>query len=83
MFYKHFKGKFYLKLFNARHCDDCTKEFAVYVSLYKKDFNFGQVWIRRLEVFNDTHPRANVKRLRKLSLYESILLITGLGKRIK
>ena len=83
MFYMHFKGKFYLKIFEARCCNDCTKVFTVYASLYTNDFKFGQLWIMRSNVFDDIHPKANTKRMRKLTLTEIIMLLTGFKKRIK
>lgn len=77
MFYQHFKGNYYFKIFTAKHCDNPKKEFAVYLALYWGDFKFGQPWIRSLNQFNDIHPTAEVKRLRKLSIKESLLLCLG------
>ena len=83
MIYKHFRGKFYIRLFEARDCDDCTKVYTIYMSLYKNDFNVGQCWIRKSSIFNDIHPVHNVKRLRHLTFKEHLLFIMGLSNRIK
>ena len=84
MIYKHFKGGFYLKLLTVLDCNDTDTSDVVYLALQDKTpFKKFQPWRRSTEQFNDIHPVAKVKRLRKLTLVESVLFLTGLKKFIK
>ncbi len=46
--YKHYKGKFYLVLFVAKH-SETLEDLVVYVNLYKNDTS--QTWVRPLANF--------------------------------
>lgn len=84
MFYKHFKGGYYLKLTAARDCNAPEDKYVIYKALQDNgDFKCGQVWLRHEEEFNDVHPTAKVKRLRKLTLIETLMYLIKLKKFIK
>lgn len=84
MIYKHFKGGYYLKLTTARDCNSPTTSYVVYKALQDNgDFKKGQNWLREENEFNDIHPVAKVKRLRQLTLVETLLYFAGLKKFIK
>ncbi len=82
MIYKHFKGGFYLKLFTALDCNESDNRYVVYMALQNKHpFKVGQLWLREESEFNDIHP-TGVKRLRKLTLKEHLLFLTGRSYKI-
>ena len=84
MIYKHFKGGFYLKLTTALDCDNPSSSDVIYLALQSSPpFKLFQPWRRNSTQFNDIHPVAKVKRLRKLTLLESVLFLVGLKKHIK
>lgn len=66
MIYKHYKGKYYLKLFTVKDCET-LKNKVVYMALYRGIFKFGQVWVRDEEVF-DGYTAQGVKRFKWFNL---------------
>lgn len=84
MIYKHFKGGFYIKLLIALDCNNPSTADVIYLALQSKPpFKVFQPWRRSEDEFNDIHPVAKVKRLRKLTFKESVLFLVGLKRYIK
>lgn len=66
--YKHFKNKWYVKLFEVRNCDNCKEIYTVYMSLYKKDFPRFTLWFRPKKEFDEIlNINGNkIKRFKKI-----------------
>ena len=48
--YRHYKGKFYQVIGEARHSETLEK-VVIYQTLYKSKFGFKSVWIRPKKMF--------------------------------
>jgi len=83
-YYKHFKGGFYKELHRkGRECTAETKVLVTYKALQDStDFKKGQIWHRQVKEF-DGFNSYGIKRYRKLTLLECILLMLKYRHKIR
>jgi hypothetical protein len=63
--YQHFKGNFYQVLHTARHSE--TEEImVVYLPLYKDSQGNTELWVRPLNMFDETIER-NGKKMKRFA----------------
>jgi hypothetical protein len=69
--YEHYTGKRYEVIGTALH-SETLEELVVYRALYEGDYPYGKLWVRPLEMFNETvtTPAGKVPRFKFLSFQE-------------